>query len=153
MTAETFLGLTRLFLRCAVVALFGLGSPAGAVCQTETDGTLSFTIDPAVAGPILAVVSQPAVKCGVGETFTVQAASANGGGAPAACPTTGFLNDGSGHAIAYTLGCVTGGVGQGTGAAEPAVELGVDGRVDALEYQNAAAGGGYSDRITFQVTY
>lgn len=127
---------------------------AACACEWHADGTMSFLIDPAATpGPILAAVIQPAVKCDLGLTFTVRAASVNAGGAPVPCPISGILSDGGGQTIPYTLSCVPGGAGQGTSAADPAVELGVTGSAAAGDYENAAVGGGYSDRITFQITY
>jgi hypothetical protein len=126
---------------------------SGRACEWQSDGTMSFLIDPASAGPILASVTQPVVKCAVGLPFTVLASSANAGGALGSCPITGVLRNGAGQEIPYTVSCAAGGVGQGVGAAEPAIDLGVGGSVAAADYQNAPFGGGYADRVTFQITY
>lgn len=123
-------------------------------CEWYADGTMAFAIDPAqTPGPILATVTQPAVKCGVGLPFSVRAASANAGGTMAPCPITGLLNNGAGQLIPYTMTCLADGVGQGTTASDPPVEFGVGGSVAIADYQDAAVGSAYSDQITFQITY
>lgn len=114
---------------------------------------MSFLINPAAAGPILASVTQPAIKCAVGLPFTVLASSTNAGGTLGACPIAGVLRNGAGQEIPYVISCVPGGIGQGTAPTDPVIVLGVGGSVAAADYQNAPVGPGYSDRIVFQITY
>lgn len=113
---------------------------------------MSFVINPASAGPLLASVVQPAIKCAVGLPFTVLALSTNAGGTVEACPVRGVLRNGAGQEIPYTISCLDAGVGLGVDSGDPAIELAVGGSVAAVDYENAAAGG-YSDRVVFQITY
>lgn len=55
------------------------GSVSG-VCRSGAAGSLSFTIDPSLAGPIAATATDATVFCSNGTPFTVTAASLNQGG-------------------------------------------------------------------------
>ncbi len=117
-------------------------------CSAPTTGSLSFTIDPAAAGPL--VVSTPAygtaptIMCTSGQSHAV---SCN--------PLHGSLtigNDGVTDPIAYTIpGCPVNVTGSGF-LTPVSMDLGLS--LQASDYQDAQASGTpHSDTITVQVTY
>jgi len=137
------------------------GSITG-ICKAGTTGTLSFTIDPSLAGPIMATRTDATVFCSNGTPFTITAASLNQGGVAASCASssggiTGTLKNGS-NTMAYTFACgVNGtngntGTGQGFGAGKD-VGIGITGSITAASYQNAPVSASYADTITLTVTY
>jgi spore coat protein U-like protein len=132
------------------------------VCRAGVSGSLSFSIDPALAGPLSATVTDATVFCSNGTAFTVTAESTNKGGGPASCASggggiTGTLKDASNNPMDYTFTCgVDGtagntGTGKGHGAGKD-VPLGLAGSIAAVSYQNAPVGN-YSDTVTLTITY
>ena len=132
------------------------------VCRAGTAGTLSFTLDPSVAGPIMATRTDATVFCSNGMPFMITAASLNKGGVAASCASssggiTGTLKNGS-NTMDYTFACgvngTTGnsGTGQGFGAGKD-VSIGITGSIIAASYQNAPVSASYADTITLTVTY
>jgi hypothetical protein len=117
---------------------------------------MAFTIDPTLPGPINAVVTvQPIIRCTNGVPFTVLSQSANAGGPFGGPPTTGILNDGAGHQIAYSITHIAGGTGLGMGGTGD-ISLAVAGSVNSVDYADAyvcEAACSYTDTITFEVTY
>jgi len=137
------------------------GSVVG-MCKAGTAGTLSFTIDPSVAGPITATRTDATVFCSNGSPFTITAASLNKGGAAANCAgsaggITGTLKDGA-NTMNYTFTCgvngTTGntGTGQGFGSGKD-VSIGIGGSITAASYQNAPVSSSYADTVTLTITY
>ncbi len=133
------------------------------VCKAGTAGSLVFTIDPSLAGPISATVTDATVFCSNGTPFTVTAVSNNYGGSASSCASsgggvTGTLKDASNNTMNYTFTCgvngTTGntGTGQGFGSGK-AIALGLAGIILATSYQNAPAGTTYADIITLTITY
>jgi spore coat protein U-like protein len=126
------------------------------VCKAGTAGSLAFTIDPSLAGPIAATVVDATVFCSNGTPFTITAASLNKGGAAASCATpsgiTGTLKTGA-NTMDYTFTCGTGGgTGLGHGAGK-SVNLSLAGSINAASYQNAAVSASYTDTVTLTITY
>jgi len=132
------------------------------VCKVGAAGSLAFTIDPTLAGPIAATVTDATVFCTNKAPFTVTAVSLNKGGVAASCASsgggiTGTLKDGA-DTMDYTFTCgVDGGtgnsgVGKGFGVPND-VTLGIAGSIDATSYQNAAASTLYADTITLTISY
>jgi spore coat protein U-like protein len=137
------------------------GSVSGA-CRAGVAGSLSFTIDPSVAGPVAASISDATVFCSNGTPFTVTAASLNQGGPAANCASsgagvTGTLKDGV-NTMDYTFKCgVDGtanniGTGKGHGIGKD-LTLGISGLISSADYQNAPVSPGYADTITLTITY
>ena len=140
----------------------GVTGTLNGVCKAGATGTMAFTIDPSLAGPILATVTDATVFCTNTAPFTVTAASLNKGGAAASCASsgggiTGTLKTGA-NTMDYTFTCGvnagTGntGTGQGFGAAK-FVTLGIAGSIAAASYQNAAVSALYTDTITLTISY
>ncbi len=132
------------------------------VCRAGTNGTLTFTIDPSLAGPISAAVTNATAFCTKGTPFTVTAASTNKGGAATSCASsgggiTGTLKDGV-NTMDYTFTCgVDGtagnsGMGKGHGNGMD-VDLGIAASITAASYQNAAVSSSYADTLTLTITY
>ena len=135
-------------------------------CKAGTTGSLSFSIDPSLAGPIAATVTDATVFCSKGDAFTVTAVSANYGGSPATCAgggITGTLKDSSADTMNYTFTCsvynsggtpssTNGGTGKGFGTGND-VRLGLGGSILAAAYQNAPVGTTYADTITLTIAY
>ncbi|MDH4161349.1 MAG: hypothetical protein OEW15_01505 [Nitrospirota bacterium] len=145
----------------AVVILLGGGAQAATLtpavtatgtvldtCSSAVGGSITFTIDPSLAGPITAATNAggntaPTVKCTKNQVHAVTCASATGNKL-----TIG--NDGVTDPIIYTItGCPAGITGQGFGTATP-IDFGLS--VDAAAYQNALAGA-HVDTITVTITY
>jgi hypothetical protein len=140
----------------------GVTGTVNGVCKAGTTGSMSFTIDPSLAGPISATVTDATVFCSNNAPFTVTAASLNKGGAAASCASsgtgiTGTLKDGA-NTMDYTFTCgINGGtdntgIGQGFGAAKD-VTLGIAGSISAASYQNAAVSALYADTIILTISY
>lgn len=134
-----------------------------AVCKAGTAGSLSFTIDPSLAGPITASVTDATVFCSNGAPFTVTAASLNKGLPAASCASsgggiTGTLKNGGSGSMDYTFTCGVGGTtgntgtGQGHGSGKD-VLLGLSGSIAAVSYQNAPASAAYTDTVTLTISY
>lgn len=132
------------------------------VCKAGTAGTLSFAIDPSLGGPIAATRTDATVFCTNGTPFTVTAVSANKGGAPANCASsgggiTGTLKDGS-NTMDYTFTCGVNGTNGNTGAGQGLgpgkdISLGIGGSIAATSYQNSLVSASYADTITLTITY
>ena len=131
-------------------------------CKAGASGAMAFTIDPSLAVPIAATVTDATVFCSNGTLFTVTAASLNQGGPAASCASsgagiTGTLKDGA-NAMNYTFKCgVNGtanntGTGQGHGTGKD-VTLGISGSISAASYQDAVVSSSYADTITLTITY
>jgi len=132
------------------------------VCKAGVAGSVSFTIDPSLAGPIAATVTDATLFCSNGTPFNVTAASLNQGGPAASCASsgagvTGTLKDGV-NTMNYTFKCgVNGtanntGTGKGHGAGKD-VTLGMSGSISAASYQDAVVSASYADTITLTITY
>jgi len=133
------------------------------VCKAGTAGSLAFTIDPSLAGPIAATKTDATVFCSNGMPFTVTAESTNKGGGAASCASsgsgiTGTLKDASNNLMDYTFKCgINGtadntGTGQGHGSGKD-VTLGIAGSIAATSYQNAPVSATYADTVTLTITY
>lgn len=118
------------------------------ICSSATGGSISFAIDPSVAGPITAATSgagntAPTVKCTKNEPHAVTCTSAH-----SFKLTIG--NDGVTDPITYTIpDCPASITGQGFGTATP-IDFSLS--VAAVDYQNALAGA-HDDTITVTITY
>ena len=137
-----------------------------AACKAGTVGSLAFGIDPSLAGPISATVTDATVFCSNGTPFTVTALSTNKGGSAASCAgagITGTLKDASNNLMdftficsVYTVGGIPSGTNAGTGKGHGSgmdVRLGMGGSIAATSYQNAPVSATYSDTITLTITY
>lgn len=133
------------------------------VCKAGAAGSLAFTIDPSLAGPVSATITDATVFCSNGTPFTITAVSNSYGGSASSCASsgggiTGTLKDASNNTMNYTFTCgvngTTGntGTGQGFGSGK-AIALGLAGSISAASYQNAPAGTTYADTITLTITY
>jgi spore coat protein U-like protein len=158
-----------LFLITLVVLALGMAAAADAgtvsptvsvtatvqgTCRIITDpGDMAFTIDPGDPGPVVAVVgTDPTVKCTNGLTATLAATSANAGGAAAACPITGTLDDGT-NTMDYTFSCAADVTGAGHSAAATAQPLLVGGSIAASQYADKPASAAYGDTVTVDVNF
>jgi spore coat protein U-like protein len=140
----------------------GVTGTLNGVCKVGTTGSLAFTIDPSLPGPITATVTDATVFCTNKTPFTVTAVSLNKGGVAASCASsgggiTGTLKDGT-NTMDYTFTCGvdggTGNSGAGKGFGVPHdVTLGIAGSIDATSYQTAAASTLYTDTITLTISY
>jgi spore coat protein U-like protein len=126
-----------------------------AKCTAGTTGAMAFTIDPSLAGPIAATVTDATVFCSKNAPFTVTAESLNKGGVAASCAgagITGTLKDGA-NTMDYTFICGTGsGTGQGFGVGKDQA-LGITGSIASASYQDAAVSALYADTVTLTITY
>ncbi len=164
---------TIILLASANIAWAGTITPTvsvsgavNAVCKAGTTGSLAFTIDPSLAGPISATVTDATVFCSNGTPFTITAVSTNKGGSAASCAgagITGTLKDASNNLMDYTFTCsvytgagspsgTNAGTGQGHGSGKD-VRLGMGGSIAAANYQNAPVSATYADTITLTITY
>jgi spore coat protein U-like protein len=141
----------------------GVTGTLNGVCKAGTTGSLAFTIDPSLAGPLAATKTDATVFCSNGTAFTVTAASLNKGGAAATCASsgsgiTGTLKDASNNLMDYSFKCgvngTTGntGTGQGHGSGKD-LTLGIAGSIAAASYQNAPVSATYADTVTLTITY
>ncbi|MDH4161351.1 MAG: hypothetical protein OEW15_01515 [Nitrospirota bacterium] len=120
------------------------------VCSTPVNGSITFTINPVAAGPLLPNTtldgSSPTVKCTNGQNHGVSCTSAHG-------YQLTIGNDGVTDPIAYTItGCPATVTGSGFLTATP-INFGLSlNATGAGGYQDAAAGP-HVDTITVEVTY
>jgi hypothetical protein len=115
-------------------------------CGTAVSGSMSFNIDPSVAGPITANTTangtDPSVKCTKNATHAVACSALHS--------NLSIGNDGATDLIAYTItGCATPLTGQGFSTVT-SIPVGIS--IAQTAYQNAQAGA-HSDTITVTVTY
>jgi spore coat protein U-like protein len=160
--ATTILVATNIAWGGTISPTVAVSGAVNGVCRPGTAGSLSFTIDPSLAGPIAATATNATVFCSNGTPFTVTAASTNKGGAAASCASsgggiTGTLKDGT-NLIDYTFTCGVGGTtgntgtGQGHGSGKD-VNLGVAASIAAANYANAPVSASYADTVTLTITY
>ena len=115
-------------------------------CTTPVNGTITFTIDPSLGGPITANTTangtDPSVKCTKNSSHAVSCASATG--------NLSVGGDGVTDPIAYSItGCTTPLTGAGFSTVV-AIPLGIS--MNVVAYQDAVAGA-HTDTITVTVTY
>jgi hypothetical protein len=154
--------LTGSVLAGSIAPTVGVTGTLSGVCKMGTNGNMAFTIDPSLAGPILATVTDATVFCSKNAPFTVTAVSLNKGGVDASCASsgggiTGTLKDGA-NTMDYTFTCgidggtSNAGIGKGFGAPHD-VTLGIAGSIAATSYQTAVASTLYADTITLTISY
>lgn len=147
----------------SIAPTVNISGTLNAVCKAGAVGSLAFTIDPSLAGPIPAAVTDATVFCSNGAPFSVTAASANKGLPTASCASSGggiigTLKDGGGSTMDYSFTCGVGGTtgntgtGQGHGGGK-AVTLGLGGSITAASYQNAPVSATYADTVTLTISY
>lgn len=111
-------------------------------------GTLTFDINPSVAGMTSATISSDLqVQCTMNNNVTISAVSACGGASPkldTAYPACG------GSTINYTFSYLAGITGQGFGGA--GIPLNISGSATSANYENAPVGS-YGDLQTLTITY
>jgi len=135
----------------SIVATIPIGNVAGTVINTcavaQSPGTLTFTMDPSVAGTTNATISPDMlIKCTKGDSVVISASSKCGGGAPrldSAYPACG------GSQIPYTFNFVSSATGLGFGTSIP---LNIGGSTTSSNYQDAPVGT-YGDLQTLTITY
>ena len=169
LVAQAVIALSGLALAGSVMAATVTPAPTVAVtgsvsgaCRAGVAGSLSFTIDPSVAGPVAASVSDATVFCSNGTPFTVTAASLNQGGPATSCATsgagvTGTLKDGV-NTMDYIFKCGVDGTANNTGTGKghgigKDITLGISGSISAASYQDAVVSSSYADTITLTITY
>lgn len=157
---------TSIVWAATITPTVGVTGTVSAICKAGTTGSLTFTIDPSLAGPISATVTDATVFCSNGTPFSVTAVSTNKGGSAISCVSpgiTGTLKDASNNLMDYTFMCsvytsggvpsgTNGGTGQGHGSGKD-VRLGLGGTIAATSYQNAPVSTTYGDTITLTITY
>lgn len=131
----------------SIVATLPAGSVSGTVINTcavsQSPGTLTFNIDPSVAGTTSATVTPDMqIKCTKNSTVSVSALSACGG-LDSSYPLCG------GALIPYMFNFLPGVVGQGFAAG---ISLNVGGTATSANYENAPVGS-YGDLQTLTITY
>lgn len=137
----------------SIIATLPVGSVSGTVMNTcvvsQSAGTLTFNIDPSVAGSTSATISPDMqIKCTKNAGVTITASSACGGAAPRLAG--GYPPVCGASTIPYSfnfLGSVT---GQGFGGA--GISLGLGGSATSANYANAPVGN-YGDQQTLTITY
>ena len=135
----------------SITATLPINSVSGTVISTcavsQTPGTLTFAIDPSVAGMTSATITpNMLIKCTSGDSVVITASSKCGGAAPqldSAYPACG------GTQIPYTFTFVSSAIGLGFGTAIP---LNIGGSANSANYQNAPVGN-YGDLQTLTITY
>ncbi len=136
-----------------IIATLPAGSVGGTVMNvcvvSQSAGTLTFNIDPSVAGSTSATITPDMqIQCTKNAGVTITASSACGGAAPRLAG--GYPPVCGANTIPYTfnfLGSVT---GQGFGGA--GVSLGLGGSATSANYANAPVGN-YGDQQTLTITY
>ena len=116
-------------------------------CGSAVGGTMSFNIDPSLAGPFTANTTangtSPSVKCTKNSSHAVACSALHG--------NLSIGNNGTTDPIAYTLtGCTTPITGNGFSTAT-SIPVGVS--IAQAAYQNALVSSVHTDTITVMVTY
>lgn len=110
---------------------------------TITGGTAGFgNLDPAGAGLVSAVVTDPQVTCTNGAPYSIT----DDDGTNETGVNANQMIDGSGNLIAYSFSYTSSGLGTGG-----AVNIGLAASVAQVDYQNKPAGA-YADTVTLTVT-
>lgn len=156
------LAMERNVMAATITPTLTVTGAVSGVCRAGSAGSLSFSIDPSLAGPIAATSSDATVFCSNGTPFTVTAASLNQGGPAASCASsgagvTGTLKDGV-NTMNYTFKCGVDGTANNTGTGKghgtgKDVTLGISGSILAASYQDAVVSASYADTVTLTITY
>jgi hypothetical protein len=136
----------------SIIATVPAGNVSGTVINTcaitQSPGTLTFNINPSIAGTTSATISPDMqIKCTKNDSVTIAASSLCGGATPmldSAYPACG------GSKIPYTFNFLTRTTGQGFGGA--GISLNISGSANSTNYENAPVGN-YGDRQTLTITY
>jgi hypothetical protein len=124
------------------------GTVINTCAVSQSPGTLTFDINPAIAGTTNATISPDLqIKCTMNDSVTITASSLCGGAAPkldSAYPACG------GNTIPYTFNFLGNITGQGFGGA--GVSLDIGGSANSANYENAPVGN-YGDLQTLTITY
>jgi len=136
----------------SIIATVPAGNVSGTVINTcavtQSPGTLTFDINPSIAGTTNATISPDMqIKCTRNDSVVITASSACGGATPkldSAYPVCG------GSTIPYTFNFLANTTGQGFGGA--GVSLNIGGSANSANYENAPVGN-YGDRQTLTITY
>jgi hypothetical protein len=136
----------------SIIATIPAGNMSGTVINTcmvtQSPGTLTFDIDPSIAGTTNATISPDMqIKCTKDDSVAITASSACGGATPkldSAYPACG------GSTIPYTFNFLANATGQGFGGA--GISLNIGGSAKSADYENAPVGN-YGDRQTLTITY
>jgi hypothetical protein len=131
----------------SIVATLPAGSVSGTVISTcavsQSPGTLTFSIDPSVAGTTSATITPDMqIKCTKNTTVSISALSACGG-LDSSYPLCG------GILIPYTFNCLPSVMGQGFATG---ISLNIGGTAASANYENAPVGS-YGDLQTLTITY
>ena len=136
----------------SIIATVPAGNVRGTVINTcaitQSPGTLTFNINPSIAGTTSATISPDMqIKCTKNDSVTIAASSLCGGATPmldSAYPACG------GSKIPYTFNFLAITTGQGFGGA--GISLNIGGSANSTNYENAPVGN-YGDRQTLTITY
>ena len=131
----------------SIVATLPAGSVSGTVATTcvvsQSPGTLSFMIDPSVAGTMSATITPDMqIKCTKNTAVSISALSSCGG-LDSSYPLCG------GTLIPYTFNFLPNVIGQGFAAG---ISLNIGGAASSANYENAPVGN-YGDLQTLTITY
>jgi len=139
--------LTLVWAGGSLVANLPAGSVSGTVISTcaisQSPGTLTFAIDPSVAGLASATIAPDMqIKCTKDSSVAVSASSTCGGMSLSYPPCGGSL-------IPYTFNYLSNVTGQGFGTG---ISLNIGGTAMSANYENAPIGA-YGDLQTLTITY
>ncbi|MGE5809081.1 MAG: hypothetical protein ACM32I_08140, partial [Nitrospirota bacterium] len=137
----------------SIIATLPVGSVSGMVMNvcavSQSAGTLTFNIDPSVAGSTSATISPDMqIKCTKNAGVTITSSSACGGGAPRMA--SGYPPVCGANTIPYTFNFLGSMIGQGFGGV--GTSLGLAGSASSANYANAPVGN-YGDLQTLTITY
>lgn len=137
----------------SIIATLPVGSVSGTVMNvcavSQSAGTLTFNIDPSVAGSTSATISPDMqIKCTKNAGVTITSSSACGGGAPRMA--SGYPPVCGANTIPYTFNFLGSMIGQGFGGV--GTSLGLAGSASSANYANAPVGN-YGDLQTLTITY
>jgi hypothetical protein len=127
-----------------------LGTVIKTCAVTQSAGTLTFNIDPSVAGTTTGTIAQDLkIKCTKSASIAISASSSCGGATPKL--SSSYPPVCGGFQIPYTFNISNGVTGAGFGAGSD-LALGIGGTVDSANYINAPVGN-YGDLETVTITY
>jgi hypothetical protein len=136
-----------------ITATIPAGNVSGTVTNTcavtQSAGTLTFNIDPSIAGTTTGTIAQDLkIKCTKSASIAISTSSSCGGASPklsSSYPACG------GYQIPYTFSRSSGVIGLGFGAGTD-LALGIGGSVNSVDYADAPVGN-YGDLETVTITY
>ena len=123
-------------------------------CTAVAAGTMTFSIDPSTASPVLPVMVQPQVQCSKNKVVAVTVNSTNNATVDSTGTFSATLTHAGCTALPYTLTYTTGPTGAGF-AAGSYVNFNVNGSITAANANGAdyCSGNALTDTVTMTITY